>query len=140
MDILFPVRTVKWRYFERRNARRVQAVRIDADPTGVGPRHVEGLDATMAAEVVLRNTCIEGIGFDIVLAREQAKIIFCNDQMQVSGHPANTAVTLVSHNICRRLNFKSHLATMATPCVYCHRAFLVPSFTHTAMWLFAGSA
>jgi hypothetical protein len=117
MDILFPVRTVKWRNFERRNARRVQAVRIDADFTGVGPRHIEGLDATMAAEVVLRNTCIKRVCFDIVLAGEQAKIILGYDQMQVAGHPANTAVALVSHNIGRRLNLELHLATVASSLV-----------------------
>ena len=92
-------------------------------------RHIEGFDPTFTAKAVLRNPGIERIRSQRVLAGEQAEILVCHKQMQVSAHTADTAVAPCRLDILWRIDLKLHTATMTATAVNRHDA----SFLQTAI-------
>lgn len=90
----------------------------------------------MFAEIVLRDTRVEGIGRKRSLTFDQAEIISRHKQMQKTAHVADAAVASSSLNCSWRIDFELHGATMAATLVRCHAAPLI----QTAIWLFAGIA
>lgn len=88
---------------------------------------------------MLRGARVERVRLYIILATHQVKIVFRDDQVEVSGHPANAAIAMRYFNIRRRSHLETYFATMTTALVNAHVA-TSPFFTHTARLLFAGIA
>src|SRR6516165_4427051 len=60
----------------------VEAANVDAEFVRVGSRHVEGMNAAMAAECVLGGQRVELVGGELVLAAQQLKMFRRDDEMQ----------------------------------------------------------
>ena len=96
--------------FDRSGA---EAIDINAQSFRMRPRYIKGLDATVLAETVFRDLRIERIGRQIVLAPQQTKIVARNEEMQVTAHVTNAAITSCSFDSCRRVDLKLHFAAVA---------------------------
>lgn len=94
----------------------------------------------MAAKVVLRDTGIKRIGLNRVVAAQKSEIVFGDEQMQETAHPANAAVTVRRLNVGWCFNFKPHSPAMTAAFMSCHECVPVIRFSQTASKLFAGIA
>ena len=99
----------------------------------MGARHVEGLDAAMPTEIVLRDTGIERIRFNILLTAKQSKIVLRYDQVHVPRHTTDAAVALICLDIGWRIDFEFYPATVAAALMCRHRSVLSFFFTHTTI-------
>ena len=93
----------------------------------------------MTAEHMLRRVGVEGVGRNVRLVREKAKILLAHEQVQETRHVTNTAIAFCCIYFCRRIHLKSYLAAMASPVVCDHVVFLL-SFCQISSRLFAGIA
>jgi hypothetical protein len=60
-DSLFPILTVKRSQVEFLEVDSVNASEVHIDFVRIGARRVERMDASISAELVLRNSCIESV-------------------------------------------------------------------------------
>jgi len=72
----------------------VEAANVDAEFVRVGSRHVEGMNAAMAAECVLGGQRVELVGGELVLAAQQLKMFRRDDEMQKTFFGADRTVAL----------------------------------------------
>jgi hypothetical protein len=72
----------------------VEAANVDAELVGVGSRHIEGVNAAMAAEFVLGGQRVELVGGELVLAAQQLEMFRRDDEMQKTLLGADRAVAL----------------------------------------------
>lgn len=131
MNILFPVLTIEWAYPLCNDGSLVETIGIDADAVRVRAWHVEGLDATVAAEIVLCHPGIERVSLDIILPANEPEIALRHNQMQEPGHAADAAVAVCNIDFFWCRDFKAYAAAVATSRVYRHCS-LPSSFTQTA--------
>ena len=75
----------------------------------------------MAAKTVFCDPGIERIGTKRVLTAEQSKRIGGDQEVQVAGLRADTAIAVVSRDGRRRVDFESYPATVAPAPVCRHR-------------------
>jgi RNase P/RNase MRP subunit p30 len=76
------------------DARALEAAHVDAVAVGVGARHVEGLDAAVAAEQVARGARVERVLAEALGAAQQPKAGARHDQVQIARHAADRAVAV----------------------------------------------
>ncbi len=84
VSVLLPVSAVKCVDVQRFHGFGIQAPCIDAITLGIGARHVERLDSTHTAEIMLGDTGIELIVRHVVMTTEQLEIFLAHDEMQVT--------------------------------------------------------
>ncbi len=82
--------------------------------------NIVGFDPAMPAKIVARDTGIECIGFNRVLALDEAKILPRYKKVQKTAHTADTAITARRRNVGRRINFELYLAAVAAALMRCH--------------------
>ena len=72
----------------------VEAANVDAELVRVRSRHIEGVNAAMAAECVLGGQRVELVGGELVLAAQQLKMFRRDDEMQKTFFGADRTVAL----------------------------------------------
>src|SRR3954453_7380702 len=90
----FPVFSVERRRRELGNVDIVETAGVDVDLAGVRARHVEGMNAAMLAERVLRRLCVEFVGGEVVLAADELEALRRDDQVQNSLLDADRAIAI----------------------------------------------
>src|ERR1700683_5552268 len=79
----FPIATLEeTRRLKSRSVDAIETAGVDADLVGLRARHIEGVDAAMRAEGMLRYAGEESVGGERLLAREQLEILLCGDEVQ----------------------------------------------------------
>ena len=99
---------------------------IDAESVRVRSRYIERLDAAESTEMMLRDTSIECVGRNRILALQKPKIIPRYEKVQETALLADAAVTFRRLDIGRRLNLEFHRTAVATSHVSCHM-LIVPA-------------
>src|SRR6516165_9544252 len=72
----------------------VEAANVDAELFRVRSRHIESMNAAMAAECVLGGQRVELVGGELVLAAQQLEMFWRDDEMQKTFFGADRAVAL----------------------------------------------
>ena len=72
----------------------VKAARIDIDLIGVGTRNIKRMNAASGAKSVLRDTGIESIGRQRILAADQLERFRRHDEMKKTFFAADRAIAL----------------------------------------------
>ena len=91
----------------------VETPHVDADAVGVGARYVEGLDAAHRAEMMLRDSGVEGVGREHILALDQAESVPRHDQMQMGCHGADRTIAELRVDGGWCLHLETHPAAVA---------------------------
>src|SRR5688500_11864982 len=111
-DGLVPVPPVELVDRDRRRIDAVQAAYVHVDLVGVGTRHVEGVDPARAAERVARNTGVEGVGRELVLAGDELEPVRRDDPVEDPLLRTDRAVAVArAHELAA--DAKAHPATVA---------------------------
>jgi hypothetical protein len=116
MGILFPVQTIKG-YHGHFCRSLVETAQIDINTIRVRARNIEWLDTTGFTKTMLGDMGIEGVGTEVSLALQQAKLRARYDQVQMTAAGAYRTITVFYVDLCWRVNFKSHRAAVAAALV-----------------------
>jgi len=92
----------------------VEAANVDAELVRVRSRHIEGVNAAMAAECVLGGQRVELVGGELVLAAQQLKMFRRDDEMQKTFFGADRTVALED---VRQVGGRNAIITPRAPCV-----------------------
>jgi hypothetical protein len=87
---------------------------------GMRSGDVKGLDAAVAAEIVLRHLGVECVGAESVLALQNLEPGSRQDQPQKTRLAADGAITLGHENILGCAQLEAHSAAMASAAVLDH--------------------
>jgi len=100
-----------------REGRLIEAAEIDAVAVGVGARHVERFHPAAAAEQVPGTAGIEAVLAEHLRAAQQAETSARHDQVQVTAHAADRAVTFTHRHACRGLHLEGDRAAVTAAAV-----------------------
>src|SRR5581483_6195060 len=109
----FPVTAVEGPHAHALDRALVEATHVHAVAVGMRARHVERLDASHPAEEMVRGPGVEAVRGERLVAREEAKLRFRHDEVQVARAPADRAVALRDGELARRLELEAHAAAVA---------------------------
>ena len=118
MGVFFPVASVEICNANHCNGFRFETADIDAHPVGVGSRNVEGFDPAVGAETVLGDTCVEGVGGEILLALHDPEVRSGHDQVEIGGHRTDRAVAEFGVDLGGRLDLDPNPAAVTTALVF----------------------
>src|SRR6516162_216999 len=97
----------------------VEAANVDAELVRVRSRHIEGVNAAMAAECVLGGQRVELVGGELVLAAQQLKMFRRDDEMQKNFFGADRTVALDDVRQVGGDGVSATLSPIITPRVPC---------------------
>jgi len=75
--------------------------------------NIKGLDTAGAAKQMLCLMGVEAVGIELILAREQSKTRFRNNQVQIGAARTYRTVTLRHGQVSGSIHFETYSATMA---------------------------
>src|SRR4051794_6915039 len=105
----------------------VEAARVDAVVLRIGARLIEGVNAAMPAEGMLRGTRAEGVGRQIVRAAEDFEPLMEHRQVQYPLLRANRAVALADDSFRQiDLDPEAHATAMTAALVSSEHLLLHP--------------
>lgn len=119
-NILLPVLAVKRCLCGPSDSAFVKATCVDADAVRMRPWNIERLDTAVPAKIMLRSFGIECIRRELVFSANQTKVFFFDDQMQVTRHRAQAAITITQIEFRWRNNFESNPTAMTSAFVNRH--------------------
>jgi hypothetical protein len=90
----------------------VEAASVDAEILRIGPGNVEGVDAAMAAEGMLRDAGIEAIGGEIVMAAQQFELPGCDTNVKDALLSADRAVAFARKGSHGTLHYGNRKTTV----------------------------
>src|SRR2546423_223725 len=93
---VFPMLPVEARWPDLVEVHAFEAAHVDVDLFGVGARHVEGMDAAVATEVMLRHAGVESVRRKLAVAGQQLELLARHDQMQDPLLRTDRAVALAA--------------------------------------------
>ncbi len=92
----------------------------------MGARNVKGLYATYRAEIMLRDSGMEGIGRKGLGTLKKLESGSRDDEMQIGELVADRAIALVDFNLIRGNNLEPYSSTVATAFVGDHHSPQIP--------------
>src|SRR2546423_2378591 len=113
---VFPMPPVEARWPDLVEVHAVETAHVDVDLFGVGARHVEGMDAAVATEVMLRHAGVEAVRRELAVAGQQLELLARNDEVQDPLLRTDRAVALADA-LEARGDAKAHPAAMAAAVV-----------------------
>ena len=111
----FPVLPVKWLDLDGLESALIQTAEINAESIRVGARHIKGLHATHLTECVPRNTGVEGVGRQRIVACDQSEPSGGNKEMLIPGHVADGTIAGMNRDSHRGVDLEGHGPTVAAP-------------------------
>lgn len=115
--VRFPILPIKLKDTELLNRLRFQTTNVNADAIRIGTGHIKRFDTADSAKVMPGRFGIESVFRELVRSGNEPEPIRGNDQVQVPGFLANTAIAVMCFDDTFRLNFKPDGTAMASTSV-----------------------